>query len=203
MRFYLRPLLISLCLASCGTVEDPRYRDTSKLELPPNLQAGRQSIQQEADDEGVIGERSGQKGLGGALVNMSVSEPPELKLKQPFNVAWNTLASAFRQSQLEIKDRDRDRGVYYVVFDPDDYVPEDESLLDRMGNILADDYSKAVYVLTLTAEDGETKITAAKAGNAEQGGLSAAMDEDEKPGGAERLLSLLYQSLRDDWVERE
>lgn len=175
----------------------------SKLELPPNLQAGRQSIQHDAaDEEGVIGERSDRKGLG-ALVDINTSEPPELKLKQPFDVAWNTLASAFRQSRLEIKDRDRDKGLYYVVFDPDDYVPEDESVLNRMGAILAGDYSTAVYVLTVAAEDGATKVTAAKAGPAEQGALSEAVDENEKPDGAKRLLSFLYQTLRDEWGEKD
>jgi uncharacterized lipoprotein len=134
---------------------------------------------------------------------MSAAEPPVLKLEQPFDVAWNTLASAFRQSRLEIRDKDRDKGLYYVEFDPDDYVPEDASVLDRMGNFLADDYSKAVYVLTVTREDGETAVTAAKAGSAEQGGLKGAVDEEEKPDGAERLLSFLYQVLRDDWTEKD
>lgn len=203
MRFYLKPVLVSLCLVSCGTVEDPHYRDTSKLELPPNLQPGRESIQQKtSDEEGVIRDNDGRKGLG-SLVSMSALGPPVLKLEQPFDVAWNTLASAFRQSRLEIRDRDRDKGLYYVEFDPDDYVPEDASVLDRMGNFLADDYSKAVYVLTVTREDGETAITAAKAGSAEQGGLVEAMDEKEKPDGAERLLLFLYQALRDGWTENE
>ncbi|MGZ8188047.1 MAG: outer membrane protein assembly factor BamC [Methylosarcina sp.] len=201
MRFHLTSLFISLCLAACGTVEDARYRDTSKLELPPNLQAGRESIQHDAGDEGMISESNARKGLGD-LVYMTSSEPAELKLKQPFDIAWNTLASAFRQSGLEIKDRDRDKGLYYVTFDPDDYVPENESLMGRMGGFLVNDYNKATYVLTVTAEEDETKITAAKANNAEQGGLSESMDEDEKPDGAERLLLSLYQTLRDDWIEK-
>ncbi len=203
MRFYLKPVLVSLCLVSCGTVEDPHYRDASRLELPPNLQPGRESIQQKtSDEEGVIRDNDGRKGLG-SLVSMNTAEPPALKLEQPFDVAWNTLASAFRQSQLEIRDRDRDKGLYYVEFDPDDYVPEDASVWGRMGNLLADDYSKAVYVLTVTREDGETAVTAAKAGSAEQGGLAGAMDEKEKPDGAERLLLFLYRKLRDGWTEKE
>lgn len=203
MRFYLKSVLVSLCLVSCGTVEDPHYRDTSRLELPPNLQPGRESIQQKtSDEEGVIRDSDGRKGLG-SLVSMSAAEPPTLKLEQPFDVAWNTLASAFRQSKLEIRDRDRDKGLYYVEFDPDDYVPEDASVLGRMGNLLADDYSKAVYVLTVTREDGETAVTAAKASSAEQGGLAGAVDEKEKPDGAERLLSFLYRKLRDGWTEKE
>jgi uncharacterized lipoprotein len=203
MRFRLEFLFISLCLSACGTVEDSRYRDTSKLEMPPNLQTGRESIQQEAaGEEEVIREDKARKGLGSSVF-MSASEPPELKLKQPFDIAWNTLASAFRQNNLEIKDRDRDKGLYYVAFDPDDYVPADESVLDRMGNMLTDDYSEAVYVLTVTSEDSESKITAAKAGSAEQGGLIGSMDENEKPDGAERLMSFLYQALRDEWVEKD
>ena len=42
-------------------------------------------------------------------------------IKQPFDDAWNTLGLALKQSEIEITDREHDKGLYYVSYDSSGY----------------------------------------------------------------------------------
>ena len=54
MQIPVKSLLVSLLLVACGTTEETRYRDTTKLELPPTLQVNKQPIEQGVSDDSVI-----------------------------------------------------------------------------------------------------------------------------------------------------
>lgn len=205
MQLTVKSLLVLFFLASCSTTEDTRYRDTTKLELPPALRADAQVIPKGRHDDSALPDKEDNKGMGDS-VYMTAAEPPVLMIKQAFDIGWNTLESALKQSEIEIKDRDLDKGLYYVIFDPDQYVPENDTVADRLGSLFTNDYSQTIYVLTVTADGDETQINAAKASKADQGSLSDPDDDheenDEKTDGAEKLLLFLFKTLRDDLIEK-
>lgn len=202
----VKPLIFlaaSLLLLSCSANEDSRYRDTSRLELPPALLNPQPVKAENTDtevDEATVDEKA--KGLGDD-VYLSEAKPTLLKLKQPLDIAWNTVESALRQGDFDIKDRELDKGQYYVIFDPDQYADESDTVVDRFGSLFVNDYSKSTYLLTLTADGGETLITADKAQSSEQNASDEEQktenaDADEKSDGPDKLLLSLYRILHDE-----
>ncbi len=126
------------------------------------------------------------------------TQPSQLMIKQPYDVAWNTLALALKQSNIEITDHEHNKGLYYVSYDPD------PSLFSPKNS------NNAVYVLTVKREGAETKVKAALGNAAEQSsvgnhGKSRTPVKDNSAShpasGAEDLLQLLYRTIRDDLEE--
>lgn len=200
MQKFVKSILVSLLIVSCGTTEKIAYRDTAKLELPPALRSDKPVVNLSEVDDSAIPEKKAKTGLGDA-VYMTASKPSTLKIKQNFNNAWNTLESALKQSEIKITDRELDKGLYYVTYDPDDYVPEDEALADRLTAFFTDEYSKANYVLTVTADGSETQISAAIADKADADDQQDKKNDSDKTDGAEKLLLFIFETMRDDLVE--
>ena len=113
MRIIIKSFLITIVLASCGTTKDARYRDTSMLERPPILPIIRQPGEQRITDNSTIPKKSDETGLGSA-VYMTTTTPPQLKIKQPFDEAWETLNQALQINDIKITDQDRNKGLLYV-----------------------------------------------------------------------------------------
>lgn len=183
-----RIVLLTALLASCGTTEEARYRDTAVLEKPPTLVAGRPAEEQNEADNSEEPEAEAKTGLG-TKVYITDSNPPLLIIKQPFNEAWNTLAQALKQQKLEITDRNREEGAYYVTYDPDSY--ESGGIFSFLNN----DYAEEGYLLKLEAKDAETKVSA------EAVDESAPPDDGQPADGADKLLMSLHKTLRDDLTE--
>ena len=118
MQVIAKSLLLSLGLVSCGTSEDSRYRDTAMLERPPALAVSKQAGEPRITDNSTIPKKRDETGLG-SDVYMTTTTPPQLIIKQPFDDAWNTLGLALKQSEIEITDREHDKGLYYVTYDPE------------------------------------------------------------------------------------
>ncbi|MGR9085948.1 MAG: outer membrane protein assembly factor BamC [Gammaproteobacteria bacterium] len=207
MRLIVKSLIFIFFLAACGTSEERRYRDTSNLELPPTLQPQNNAGEQpQARDDSAIAETKPGRGLGDGVA-MKASEPPLLSIRQPFDIAWNTLESALKQSGIEINDRNLDQGRYYVTFDADDYEPEDATVFSDFGALFVNDYEPDLYVLTVTNDGAETQISAVKAARSEQGGPAENRDSDQAEGeasadGSNKLLMSLYKTIRDDLIDR-
>ncbi|MDD5320212.1 MAG: outer membrane protein assembly factor BamC [Methylococcales bacterium] len=196
MRVFAKNLFLSVALVSCGTSEDSRYRDISMLERPPALAVNKEKGDLHITDNSTISKKREKPGLG-SNVYMTTTTPPQLAIKQPFDDAWNTLGLALKQSEIEITDREHDKGLYYVTYDPD------TSFFSRKHN-------KAIYVLTVEKDGAETKITAALGSTSEQ---SSAGSRDkhrdfvkdnsatQPADGADKLLKSLYEIIRDDLKE--
>lgn len=208
MHFTVLIVVLAWLLSSCSANEDSRYRDTSQLELPPAL-LDTQPAKADTSGDGALADPKESKGLGDD-VYLSAAKPIILKIKQPLDIAWNTVASALRQADVEIKDRELDKGQYYVIFDPDQYVADSDSVLDRFGSLFVNEYGQSIYILTLTADGDETLITADKAQASEQSAADDSEDreadakpeDDEKPDGAEKLLLFLHNILHDELVDK-
>jgi len=181
-------LLLAATAASCTTTED-KYQSTEMLERPPTLIATTPTEPQSAIEESTPTKT--QPGLGDA-VTMTEADPSRLDIKQPFDQAWSSVASALEQLELEITDRNRDEGLYYVTYDPDSYQPEDAGVFDIL--LLKHDYAEEGYILKLHEQGSATEITAEAANK----NTAAAKDEAAPADGAEKLLKTLYKTLRDD-----
>ena len=154
MQVIAKILILSLGLVSCGTSEDSRYRDTSMLERPPALGVLKQGTEPLMTDNSTIPKKKDETGLG-AEVYMTTTTPSQLRIKQPFDDAWNTLGLALKQSEIEITDREHDKGLYYVSY-------------DSSGSFFSKKQNEVIYVLTVENDGAETKITATLGNAAEQ-----------------------------------
>ena len=196
MQVIAKILLLSLGLVSCGTSEDSRYRDTAMLERPPALAVSKPSGEPHITDNSTIPKKRDETGLG-SDVYMTTTTPSQLRIKQPFDDAWNTLGLALKQSEIEITDREHDKGLYYVTYNPEN------SFFGRKHN-------EAIYVLTVENDGAETTITATL-GNVNEQSSAGSRGEHRSPpkdnsatqptDGAEKLLQSLYETIRDDLKE--
>ena len=195
MQGIVKILLLSLGVVACSA-EDSRYRDTSMLERPPELVVSKPAGAPHIADNSKIPKKRDEPGLG-SDVSMTTTTPPQLIIKQPFDDAWNTVGLALKQSDIEITDREHDKGLYYVSY-------------DASGSFFSKKQNEAIYVLTLENAGAETKITAALGSSAEQTSSGSrgehrdlAEDNSAKQStdGADTLLQSLFEMIRDELKE--
>jgi uncharacterized lipoprotein len=196
MQALAKSLLLAVILVSCGTSEDSRYRDTGMLERPPALVVSKQAGESRITDNSTIPKKRDEAGLGSDIY-MTTATPPQLRIKQPFDDAWNTLGLALKQSEIEITDREHDKGLYYVSY-------------DSGGSFFSKKQNEAIYVLTVESDGAETKITAilgnateqtSSGSHGEHRGLANHNSATQPTDGAEKLLQSLYETIRDDLKE--
>lgn len=228
MRLRFSYLFAYLLLTACAS-DDPRYRDTAALEKPPTLVIEKQEAPVAApenaeadklpedaapasDEDQDDAEPKIKRGLGDQAVSISDAPPLVLTIKQPFDLAWNSLKQALIQSGIEVTDLEHDKGKYYVSYDADSYVSEHGSLIEKSLGLFSDDYAKQAYVLTVSAEGSATEVAAALGKDAEYRKRadhddeevaedSEASDTDKPTDGADKLLRSIYLTLKDDWRE--
>ena len=97
--------LLLVSLSAC-TAQDSRYKDTAMLERPPVINAVKVDEVKIKDTSLVKAEIDG-TGLG-TLVILKTTTPPVMVIKQPYDVAWQTLGNALKADNLEITDREHD-----------------------------------------------------------------------------------------------
>ena len=195
MRIIIKCFLLTIALVSCGTTKDARYRDTSMLERPPILPIIRQPGGQRITDDSTIPEKSEETGLGEA-VYMTTTTPPQLKIKQPFDKAWETLNQALQMNKIKITDHDRNKGLLYVRTGA-------SSLLDMAKSFLLNEQKESNYLLTVTKDGAETTISVKTADTTDQSGSYSYQDGyyEESVDISQELLKKLYKTIHDDLVE--
>ena len=192
-------LLLSLCLVSCGTATDTRYRDTAMLERPPTLavthQAGEPS--RAADESMAQKNRDGEESE--AIVYMTTTTPPLLVIKQPFDLAWDTLGHALKQDTLKVTEREQDKGLYFVSYDPEAQAEKEGGFFNKTLSIFQDKLKEEHYVLTVTAKGEETQISAAinNAPKHSEGSENNENTPAPPADGAEKLLLSIYKAMSD------
>ncbi|PKM38240.1 MAG: hypothetical protein CVV06_01585 [Gammaproteobacteria bacterium HGW-Gammaproteobacteria-10] len=189
-------LLWPAVLANCSETE-VRYRDTGHLERPPEFEgvSGEQSLQKSVDP--VLTTLSIQQGLGDKVALEQSALRKKLIIKEPFEKAWFIMELVLSQQRIEITDKDRDAGYYYVRFDPDDN--EAKGFLGWLFR--DDDYIERIYSLQLSEGQSASEITAdiVTEQDEKNPSIPGAPEplEDIKKDGPDRLLQLLYEKLRD------
>ncbi|MDD5579199.1 MAG: outer membrane protein assembly factor BamC [Methylobacter sp.] len=197
-------LLFTFILVSCAS-EESRYRDTGMLERPPILVVEKKSGEQpERDDSAVSSKEDAKTGLS-SKVYMTTSTPPLLMIRQPFDVAWDTLGNALRQDYIKISDREHDKGLYYVTYDADMQAVEEGNMLDKAMSFFKDERHEGSYVLMVQEKGSETQISAAINNEPKQSASSDDKNNISTPtaDGAEKLLLSLYKTMSDERPNRE
>jgi uncharacterized lipoprotein len=192
MRIIIQSILLAGVLASCGTSEVSRYRDTEQLERPPKVASSNPSKEQNIVDNSSIPKQKDSTGLG---KDVYLSNPSQLVIKQSFGDAWNTLSRALKQSSLKITDHERDKGLYYVT----QATSEETGFFSKLTTFLAND--PAIYLLTVKPQGEETTVTGTIANVTEQNTADINAPPQSANEGAEELMQLLFKTLRDDLKE--
>ena len=185
--------LTTLTLIACSAGKDSRYRDTEALERPPVLAISKHVETIECcDDVAAVPKKKLTPGLGDQ-VELIATKPIHIKIKQSPENAWNTLGLALQQSEIKITDQERDKNRYYVAYRP-------VSFLGGLVNHLNKD---VIYLLSITPDNGQSRISAELANVNEQNTALAHFDSDDEEArsDAEDLLHRLYETLHDDLKE--
>lgn len=192
MQVIVKSLVVIVLLASCGTAEQSRYRDTEALERPP-IVVSSPSREQRTEDTSSIPKRKDSTGLGSDVYLNGASQ---LTIRQPVDDAWNTLGRALKQSGIKVTDHEQDKGQYYVTQETDE---DNSGFFAKASSFFGDD--SAIYLLTVKSEGEQTTVTASLANATEQS--SAAKDGTANPSaeGAEDLLQRLFKTLHDTLEE--
>ncbi|WP_019866346.1 outer membrane protein assembly factor BamC [Methylovulum miyakonense] len=187
----VRSFLLALALTACGG-DDPRYRNTEMLERPPVLVTHASPTDAAIlEDDSVITKKKHKKGLEDD-VYLTASKPPAINIKQTFGEAWNTLKLALTQSEIKITDEEKDKGLYFVSYNP-------KSLFGVVNSLLSKEEKQVIYVLTVEPNGQETRVSIKKASASEQSSSLESNNIDrEADDDAEALLYQLFETLRDD-----
>ena len=125
------------------------------LQLCLLLKKQAKAISEEKDEEE---SESEVKGLANDVILAEVKQKPIIKIKKDFDRSWDIVEQALQLNEIEISDKNRDEGVFYVTFDPD--TKSDSTFADAMTFFLfKDEYAEASYKLTLTEQKSESVIT--------------------------------------------
>ena len=187
----LMPLLITACSDSVNT----RYKDTSYLETPPVLIIADQPAQKNQTKD--IDKNTG---LGQVVSLSGSAEQPVLKIKKIFDRSWNIVEQGLKLSEIEITDKNREQGVYYVMFDPDQKASKDSGVMDSLSFFFfTDQYEEAAYKLTVQWRESDTEVSVELIEQDEDSLLDDEKGDFDNPSdlGA-MLIKALYKTIRDD-----
>ncbi len=186
--------LLIILLSSC-TAHDSRYRDTAMLEKPPEIGAI-QVPEAKLKDTSIVKHNIAGTDLGSKVYIKSTS-PAVLRIKQPFDVAWQTLGNALIVDHLEITDREHDKGRYFVSYYPDKVPEEDSNFVDKTLSFFGDKLTEERYVITVTEQGDETEVLVANNTEPKQSSKSEEQYKLTTPpaDGAEKLLNSIYKTM--------
>ncbi len=187
---YLVPLLIN----GCSSSENVRYKDLSYLEKPPVI------IIAETAKKAVIKDKETveKTGLGKVVSLAGPADLPILKIKKIFDRAWDIVEQGLKLAEIEITDKNRDKGVFYLKFDPNQQDSKDLSLLGNIDLFLfKNEYAEATYKLTVEWRDSDTEVNIELLAENADNLLDDNEIEDSIDSGA-KLIKVLYKTIRDD-----
>lgn len=176
-----------------------------QLARPPQLVVTPSSEPPTITDETVIS-----NGLGKNVKLLGKKTAAILKLNMDFDNAWQLLGKVLRLHKITITDHDREQGHYLVNFDTDAYKAEAGFFSGLSERLFTESYGLRKYRLTMKQTGESTFIIATDIGAITteadvEDGVDEVVDSKVKgPDDSEfRLVSTLYKTLRDGFVEPE
>jgi len=187
--------LIILFVGACSEAKNTRYKDTSVLESPPvmDIVEKPKAVVKET-------EKIENTGLGDVVKLVGSDEQPVIQIKKIFDRSWDIVGEGLKLSEIEISDKNREEGVYYLRFDPDNRSSKDSGLMDSMAFLFfTDDYDEAPYKLTVIWKDSSTEVTAELVDEQSDDFLDDGKgDFDGSVDSGAKLIKALYKTIRDD-----
>jgi outer membrane protein assembly factor BamC len=158
-------------LSACGLLPDrtKEYQysqEIPSLEVPPDLTlstAEQASSQRGANGASENGRVGGEGAYGDQTPEVPVSErlprgedmPSHLVVNNPYPIAWRLVGKALARMALEITDRDRSTGYYYVLYE----VPEEEQgFWSSLAFWKGDEPVEEEYRIKLEDNEGKTEV---------------------------------------------
>ncbi|MGR9101261.1 MAG: outer membrane protein assembly factor BamC [Gammaproteobacteria bacterium] len=199
--------IILLMLAGCAKMKtyfpdkekDYRYSvEIPELDIPPDL--SREGIESSsggssaalAQTDGKDPEKPKKKAeIDKVRLLNYAGGASRLQLDEPFDKSWRIVGKAISHQSLEIVDRNRAEGIYYVQYDPDAQEIEDGSLWDELVFFFGKDKSQEKeYHIRLVETEGLTEVFV--------------LDKKDKPLSKDaglKLLNLLLDTIKADFAE--
>ncbi|MCK5831224.1 MAG: outer membrane protein assembly factor BamC [Methylococcales bacterium] len=143
------------------------------------------------------------KGLGESIILVGTEKKPIIKIKKTFDRSWEIVDQALKLNEIKIKDKDRERGVFFVKYDPDDQNADESSLVDKMTFFMfKDEYAEASYKLTVAWQESDTEVIAEMVDSETNDLLDDGEDDDNNDDGTTdsggKLLDVLYKTIKVD-----
>ncbi len=186
--------LLIFFLSACKEVKSTRYRDTTGLEQPPEME-----IVEPAKVEPQRNEQENLTGLGDVVSLSTEDGEAVILVKKIFDRSWDMVGQTLELIQVEVTDKNREQGVYYVNFDADQQSSKDKGLMEKTFFLFEDDdYEEAAYKLFVKWNENNTEVSTELVEKVEDDFLDEKGDFDSKEDGGEKLIHLLYKTMRDD-----
>jgi len=190
-------LLVPLVIGACTGSKSSRYKDTAHLEKPPIIVVAEKprppvpEIPEEEDEN---------TGLGQVVSLSGSADLPIIKIKKIFNPSWDIVEQGLNLSEIEITDKNRDEGVFYLKFDPDKQAAKDAGLLDSISFFLfKDEYDEASYKLFVQWHESHTAVSVELIEQDEDSFLDDDKGDFDSPTDlGVMLINALYKTIRDD-----
>lgn len=185
---------VFLFLTACADIKTIEYKDTSNLEAPPEMEIAetpKAPVSEEKDKE--------DKGLGDVVSLAGTKDKPVIKIKKMFERSWELVEQALKLNEIEVTDKNREKGVFYVLFDPDDQ--SSEPTKNTTFSFFGGEYDEGAYQITVVWRESDTEVTAELVADTHDDLLDDAEDKEEFEGtvvGGDHLLKTLYKTLRHD-----
>lgn len=205
MKFFFTGVVFFLfvILSACSQ-PDSRYKSIEHLEHPPEFVDLLEDKTTASSVKPVATSQAIKEGLGNKVGFEHADIGSTIIVKEPYAKTWFIVGLVLNQQEIEITDRNRDEGYYYVSFDPDEIEASNKGVLSYFFG--EDIYAQRTYSLQLRESYSETEITASVVQEAEDKPDSDSADEnreDEKTDGAEKLLEYLYKYLKEGNLDKE
>lgn len=187
---------VFLFLHACTDVKTIEYSDTSDLEMPPEMEIAEtpKELITEKEDVEVEG-----KGLGDIVSLAGTKDKAVIKIIKTFERSWELVEQALKLNEIEVTDKNREKGVFYVLFDPDEQ--SSESTKNSTFSFFGGEYDEGAYQITIVWRESDTEVTAELVDDTHSDLLDDAEDKEEFEGsvvGGDHLLKTLYKTLRHD-----
>ncbi len=139
-------------------------------------------------------------GLGDVVSLSKEDGQPIILIKKIFDRSWDIVGQSLELSEVEITDKNRAEGIYYVNFDADQQSSKETGLMENVTFFLfKDDYEEAAYKLYVKWHENNTEVRAELVGQVKDDLLDDGEDDFEgEVDGGEKLIHLLYKTMRHD-----
>jgi uncharacterized lipoprotein len=185
---------VFLWLVACSDVKTIVYKDTSDLETPPEMEIVEKPKEQVEENQEIE-----DMGLGDLVSLAGTEDKPVIKIKKMFDRSWELVEQAIKLNEIEVTDKNREKGVFYVLFDPDDQ--SSESPKSTTFSFFGGEYDEGTYQITVVWRESDTEVTAELVIDTHSDLLDDEEDKEDFEGtvaGGDHLLKTLYKTLRHD-----
>lgn len=176
------------CLAACSQFFPDKEKDyVNSREIPPlQIPPGMEAEKLAAETEEVIVPLTLSKSI--QYIDQGENNT-YVRINSPFAHVWRLVGKALTQRVIEITDKNRSMGIYYVQYDPDVQAVRDGSFWDEFVFFFGNDANQEIpYQLFLTESELGTDIF-----------VRDQLGNKLSQGDGIKLLNLIFETIQEDF----